>query len=1565
MDFAFLMDPERKLLSIGYRPETSQLDESCYDLLASEARLASLFAIAKGDLPNEHWFRLGRPIAAVGMRGTLLSWSGSMFEYLMPPLVMRESLGGILNSSSEGAVAQQIAQGRLRGVPWGVSESAFNGRDRDMNYQYYAFGTPLLALKRSSTDDLVVAPYASALASQIRPRDAVRNLDRLAKIGALGRHGFFDAVDFTPARLPEGTNHAVVRTVMAHHQGMSIVAIANAVLEGIHRDRFHSDPVIEAAELLLQEKAPREIVPVTRPPEGRIHAGRDVLPGLVAQTVVDEPAAANRAVALLSNGRYAKMVTATGAGYSRRSAHAVTRWRPDPTLERDGIFFFLRDVQSHHWWSATTAPRAAPGETARTTFSDHKAEFFKSAHGSETTLECIVASEGDGEGHRLTLRNLSSRPRSIEVTSYGEIVLDLPAADLGHPAFSKMFVKTAITGDMSAITAQRNARGAEPVLHMAHLLCGGGTDPQAETDRRAFLGRGRTIGTAAAFDAEARLGGEDGFTLDPVFALRRTLRIHPGKEVTLTFWTIVADTADALGTAMRHYADPATYDHESRLAWTRSQVQLRHLDSTLEEAAVFRAYAAALIYPGSGMAIQDRQIADAVPSQSAFWGFGISGDHPVMVLRVDTESDLLIVREALRMMLYFHQHGVLADLIVLNDRASSYTQDLQNTLVALCDGFVQSEPRHVFVLRRDQMPERDLHGVLAAARIVLHSQNGKLSEQLARLTPATAAPFARLRLAPPVPKPHSAPDFPPEELRHFNGYGGFSEDGREYVTRLRHGEATPHPWINVLSQDGFGGHISAEGAGFTWAVNSRDYQITPWSNDPVENRAVEGIVLRDRNGGRLATPFAALSTDAGAIYEARHGQGYSRFRARTDALELDAVQVLLASGPAKLTRLRITNRGAARVDLDCLGYAELVLGNNRGQTAPMIRAAASGTALIARNAWSVEFPGRATALACNRAVSGVQSSRKAVFGAGDLSHPDALASWPAIAGTGGDPCAALLVSLSIEAGETAELVFALADAPESDLQGLLDRALADGAVEASLAATKANWDDFLGTLQVTTPDPKLDLMVNTWLPYQSLACRVKARTAFYQASGAFGFRDQLQDTAALILHDPALCRAQILNAAARQFPEGDVQHWWLPATGAGVRTMISDDVIWLGHITERYVRMTGDTSLLNEPVTFLNGPLLEDGQHDAFFTPEVAGRASLYEHCAMALDLAVSRTGAHGLPLILGGDWNDGMNRVGEGGQGESVWLAWFLAATLNSFAPIAEARGDHIRAGRWHAHRAALSVAVDEAGWDGAWYRRGFFDDGTPLGSASQSECQIDSIAQSWAAISGAGREDRIDAALDVALSHLRDGDAGILRLFTPPFEKHAQNPGYIKAYPPGVRENGGQYTHAAAWMIYALGRRGRGNDAHELFDLLSPITHSETRDRAEIYRVEPYVVAADIYGAGAKAGRGGWTWYTGSAGWMYRAAVEGILGITLEDGGKLRIEPTIPVGWPGFSARYRRSGKTYVIEVVRAEGEVTVTVDGKTVAVGEAFDLRVGSLYEEEAKATARLSPSLRRPT
>ncbi|CAM5401201.1 cyclic beta-1,2-glucan synthetase [Aquamicrobium terrae] len=1557
MDFSFLMRQERKLLSIGYRAEEHQLDEACYDLLASEARLTSLFAIAKGDLPTEHWFKLGRPIVEIGFRGALMSWSGSMFEYLMPPLVMKEPQGSLLNQTSKLIIKRQIQYGREKNVPWGISEAAYNARDREMNYQYTNFGVPGLGLKRGLGQNTVIAPYATILAAQFTPREAVENLKRLNEIGALGRHGYYDAVDFTPQRVPEGARCAVVQNYFAHHSGMSIAAIADAVFEGRMRDRFHSDPVIESAELLLQEKAPREIPADTVRTEAEERSSKDDTEVQSPDTrVILDPAWALRATNLMSNGRYSVMVTATGSGYSRCGDIAVNRWQPDPTEDRLGSYIFLRDVETGDWWSATVEPKSVPNEIAQTLFSDDKASFIKTVGTLRSEVECIVVSEGNGEGRRVTLYNNGPADRHIEVTSFTELVLGSEAADNAHPAFSKMFVETEIGPQNGAIYATRRKREAgDPDIAAVHFV----TDPsaqsrdtEAETDRRAFIGRGRTIADAAAFDGGARLGGHSGFTLDPVAALRRRVRVPANKKISLTFWTMVGSNRAELEEAVSRLDHAESFARQAMLAWTRSQVQNRHLGLSLTDAANVQKLARYLIYPDPFLRVPSDVIASGLGKQSSLWPTSISGDYPIFAVRIGDIADIEIVAQALRFQEYMRARGMMADLVIVNEQASSYVQDLQQAIEALCEnarlrGTELGPRQHIFAVRRDLMDEPTYKTLLASARVVLHTRNGTVFDQVERAESAAllardaAHPGGALLLRENSARGQATasamqtlPDGG-EGLSHWNGFGGFEGDGRHYVTRLAGDRVTPQPWINVIANSAFGFHVSAEGAAFTWSRNSRDYQITPWSNDPVSDRPGEGIYIHDLDTGAAFSPLAATVRDPAMVYETWHGQGFSTFRTRRGALSMDLTYVVDPADPVRIARLRIQNSGGAAVRLRIYAYAEWVLGSHRSRTAATVvssRDAATG-ALFAQNPYGLDFGERVAFLASDREPDSFTADRMEFLGRHGTSRaPQAVLSGAALSGrieAGDDPCAALARDVEIPAGGDVTLLWILGDAGSAQEASALIQAHRGKDFDQRLADNERDWRGFLDTLQVETPDNALNVMVNHWLPYQALACRIRARSAFYQASGAFGFRDQLQDTLALLGHDPALARAQILNAAARQFPEGDVQHWWLPRTGAGVRTMISDDVVWLAHATARYVSVTGDKSILKEKLPFIDGQALAEGEHDAFFTPEPSKKtASLYDHCARALDLAIKRSSPAGLPLILGGDWNDGMNRVGEKGKGESVWLGWFLLRTLADFGAVARAEGDAKRAQAWEKHASALKQALEATAWDGEWYRRGSYDDGTALGSHNSAECKIDSIAQSWSVLSGEGDPVRSRTAMEKAVEMLVDDDARIVKLFTPPFSKTDKDPGYIKSYPPGVRENGGQYTHAATWFVIALAEMGWTDEAYRCLSMLNPVTHAADEATAEHYRVEPYVVAADIYAGEGKNGRGGWTWYTGSAGWLYRAAVEGILGIE-RHGKRIEINPRLPSNWDGYTARLRLAGAECDIRVVRARNIKTASLE------------------------------------
>ncbi|CDX24820.1 Protein ndvB [Mesorhizobium sp. ORS 3324] len=1559
MDFSFLMRQERKLLSIGYRVEEHQLDESCYDLLASEARLTSLFAIAKGDLPTEHWFRLGRPIVEIGFKGALMSWSGSMFEYLMPPLVMKEAQGSILNQTSKLIIKRQIQYARSKNVPWGISEAAYNARDRELTYQYTNFGVPGLGLKRGLGQNTVIAPYATILAAQFNPREAVQNLMRLRSIGALGRHGFYDAVDFTPQRVPEGADHAVVQNYMAHHSGMSIAAVADAIFEGRLRERFHSDPVIESAELLLQEKAPRDIPTATVRTEADERAKDETETESPDTRIILDPMKALRATSVMSNGRYSVMVTATGSGYSRFGELAVTRWQPDPSEDRLGSYLFLRDTVTGDWWSATAEPKRAEGERVQTLFADDKASFTKSVGSLRSEVECIVISEGNGEGRRITLYNDGATDRFIEVTSFAELVLGNEASDNAHPAFSKMFVETEIAPNNGAIFATRRKREKnEPDLTVVHFVtdpAGPSRDAEAETDRRAFIGRGRTIADAVAFDPGVRLSGSQGFTLDPVAALRRQVRVPANKKISLTFWTVVGANRGELDEAIGRLDHQESFARQAMLAWTRSQVQTRHLGLSLTDAANVQKLARYLIYPDPFLRLPADSIASGLGRQSSLWPTSISGDFPIFLVRIGDVADLEIVAQALRFQEYMRARGMMIDFVVVNEQASSYVQDLQRAVETLCEnsrlrGRELGPRQHIFAVRRDLMDEPTYKTLLSVARVALHTRNGTIFDQLERAE--TAALQARdalqqaeggtlrepsLPAMAPSPAIQGSADMAADGtgLSLWNGFGGFDGDGRHYVTRLTGRRVTPQPWINVISNASFGFHVSAEGAGFTWSRNSRDYQLTPWSNDPVSNRPGEGFYIYDHLSAKAFSPLAAVVRDPSMTYETWHGQGFSTFRSKRGSLAMDLTQVVDPVDPVKITRLRIQNAGSVPARLRVYAYAEWVLGGHRSRTAATIvpsRDAATG-AMLAQNPYGLDFGERVAFLAATAPVHSVTADRGEFIGRhGTTEYPQAVLGGLGLSGrveAGDDPCAVIASDIDIPAGGDVTLFWLLGDAATAMEASILVQTHRGKDFDQRLADNERVWRSFLDTIQVETPDKALDAMVNHWLPYQSLACRIRARSAFYQASGAFGFRDQLQDTLALLAHDPKLARDQILNAARRQFPEGDVQHWWLPRTDAGVRTMISDDVVWLAHATARYIEVTGDAAILKEQIPFIDGQQLGEGEHDAFFTPEITkATAPLYEHCARALDLAIKRSSPAGLPLILGGDWNDGMNRVGEGGKGESVWLGWFLLKTLGDFASLAKGQGDAKRAQAWTKHADLLKRALESAAWDGQWYRRGSFDDGTPLGSKSSDECKIDSIAQSWSVLSGEGDPARSTTAMEQATKMLVDDELKIVKLFTPPFSKSEKDPGYIKSYPPGVRENGGQYTHAATWFVIALAEMGRTDEAYRCFSMLNPVNHASDEAAAEHYRVEPYVVAADIYAGDGKGGRGGWTWYTGSAGWLYRAAVEGILGIERR-GKQITFKPKLPSHWDGYAATLKMFDGEIKVRVIRDKKTKSISVE------------------------------------
>jgi len=1552
MDFEFLLDPSRKIFSIGYRVADGTLDPSCYDLLASEARLASFVAIAKGDVSPRHWFRLGRALTPVGRGAALFSWSGSMFEYLMPLLVMQQPAHSLLDLTCRLVVGYQIRFGADRKVPWGVSESAYNVRDVQLTYQYSDFGVPGLGFKRGLGEDVVVAPYATALAAMVDPSAAVKNFDRLAETGARGAYGFYEALDYTPSRLPEGDRVAVVRAYMSHHQGMTIVALGNVVHDGVTRRRFHAHPLVQAAELLLQERTPRAVA-VARPraEEVRVTAlVRDLVPPTLRR--FESPHDITPRTHLLSNGRYTVMVTAAGGGFSRWGNLAVTRWREDATRDDWGSFIFLRDEETGEVWSAGFQPSGTEADTYDVVYSEDRAKIMQRHRSLSTTLEIVVSPEDDAELRRLTVTNLEDRDREIDVTSYAEIVLAPQGADEAHPAFSNLFVETEFVPELGTLLASRRPRSAdEPRVWLAHLIAleGETLDTlQYESDRARFLGRGRGIRAPRSVVDGKPLSNTAGTVLDPIVSLRQRVAIPGRGTAHLVFATLVAHSRAEVLAAAEKYRQRETFERESSLAWTQAQVQLHHLRITQDEAHLFQRLANRLLYVDPTLRAAPQELAKNRDGQRGLWAHGISGDLPIALVRIETEEEREVARQLLRAHEYWYRKGIAADLVILNAQGTSYAPGLQESLEAMVRTIQPAagredhpQPGGVFVLRTDLVPATEQTLLHAAARVVILARRGSLSEQVVRLGRSRPGPVARQLGAPPESTETVSP--PALDLEFFNGLGGFTRDGREYVTALGKGQWTPAPWINVVANPDFGFQTSESGSGFTWSVNSRENKLTPWSNDPISDPPGETFYVRDEDSGLVWGPTMLPIREDTRPYVIRHGQGYSRFEHTSHGITLDLLQFVPPRDPVKISRLILENRSDRTRRLSITAYVEWVLGVARGGSAPFVVTEIDPVtgAVFARNAWNGEFAGRVAFADLGGRQTACTGDRLEFLGRNAcLEHPVSLERGRELSGRTGaglDPCAALQAKVELEPGERTEIVFMLGQEESRDNARSLVERCRTMDCDAALLEVQEGWDRVLGAVQVETPEPSMDLLLNRWLLYQTLSCRVWSRSAFYQSGGAYGFRDQLQDVLALAVARPDVVREHLLRAAARQFPEGDVQHWWHPPTGRGVRTRVSDDRLWLPYAVVRYLLVTEDWAVLDEEVPWLEGPALEEGQQEAYFEPRQSEeRATLYEHCARALDCSLE-VGSHGLPLIGAGDWNDGMNRVGHDGRGESVWLGWFLLVNLKGFAGIADLRGEEERAAQWRSSAASLQASLEEEAWDGEWYRRAFFDDGTPLGSAENDECQIDSIPQSWAVISGAGDSERARQAMESVEQKLLRRDDRLMLLLSPPFDQTIRDPGYVKGYLPGVRENGGQYTHGAIWSAVALAMLGEGDKAVDLFKLLSPIHHATDPANLDVYKVEPYAVVADVYSEPPHVGRGGWSWYTGAAGWLYRLGLEWILGFQ-KRGSTLRIDPCIPKEWQRFEIAYRHGDTLYRITVENPKGICRgvsrVTLDGTLLA-------------------------------
>ncbi|MCX7841464.1 MAG: glycosyl transferase [Clostridia bacterium] len=1520
---------KKHLFSIGFNIEENRLTNSFYDLLASEARQTSYIAIARGEVPPKHWFKMGRALTVVDYYKGLVSWTGTMFEYLMPLLIMKSFRNTLLDETYSFVIRSQKKYGKVRKIPWGASESGFYSMDVNLDYQYKAIGVPWLGLKRGLIEDAVAAPYATFLALMVDPEAAMENIRLLRSEGLEGPYGFYEAADYTRERLPFGMSRAIVKSFMAHHQGMTFLALNNALNDNIMQRRFHADPVVKAAELLLQEKVPTNLL-FTKETKEKVMPFKDVVykeKGPSRRFRAVDPVIPRAHI--LSNGSYSILITDRGTGYSRSKTAAVTRWREDSTLDHYGMFFYLKNMETGDVWSSAYAPLFKTPEKYEVCFTADKARFRRKDGDIETETEITVASGFNAEIRRLTLRNRAQTSYTIEITSYFEVVMAPQAADVSHPAFSNLFVKTEFMPDKNCIIANRKPRSeTDKSFWLASTVVVEGErtgDLQYETDRMQFIGRGNNVAEPAAITRGKPLTNSTGPVLDPVVCFRLRVRIESGKTARVSFITVAAENYDAVLEVIEKLSAPEPVEGTFKLAFTRSQVENRYLNIKAGDLELYQDMISHILFISPLKRSYMEHIAKNIKGQSALWAYGISGDIPIVLLTLRKTDETDILYELLKAHEYWRLKDLRVDLVILNDEENSYNQPLHSLLTEIIAFShardLLNKSGGVFILNMNNIPQEDIALLHAAARLILKGDKGSLADQV-KLEHQHKLPESNVLSR--VSRKYTNLPLRDLELHYFNELGGFTKDGREYVIKLDKGLNTPVPWSNVVANPHFGFLVTESGSGYTWCENSRENKLTPWSNDPVSDTPGEVIYLSDCQTGEKWT-ITPLPIREEEPYIIRHGFGYSCFEHNSHGLGQELIQFVPLKDTVKISILRVRNSSEFKRNLTITYYIRPVMGVSDQSTSMHIRTfIGNGGVLLAENPYNEEFAGRVMFVGSSEKIHSLTGDRKEFFGNGGLSSPEALSRerLSGNAGAGYDPCAAIQIRIDLEAGEEREAVLLLGEALNlKHVNGLVKDYGTTGKAKAALKEAREFWQGKLGIVNASTPDLSMDLLLNGWLIYQVISCRIWARSAFYQSGGAFGFRDQLQDSLAVAVIWPEICRRQLLLHASHQYQEGDVQHWWHEPANKGTRTRFSDDLLWLVFVTVEYLEITGDHGILDEIVPFLTENPLKDFEDERYGIPQVSSDSgTLYEHCIRAIDRSL-KFGAHGIPLMGSGDWNDGMSTVGNRGSGESVWLGWFICRILDRFEPIARSRGDEERAARYADIAKATAANIEKNAWDGSWYRRAYFDNGTPLGSMQNSECKIDAIAQAWAVISGAGDPKRAVQAMNSAEDYLVQRDEGLIKLLTPPFDEGDLEPGYIKGYVPGVRENGGQYTHAAAWVIIANALLGEGDKAWEFFELINPINHSRTHIEYSRYKVEPYVMAADVYAAHPHVGRGGWTWYTGSAGWMYKAGIEYILGFK-KVGETIVMNPCIPKKWTEYEIQYRYKDTVYEIRVRNPEG-------------------------------------------
>ncbi len=1553
-DFSVLYDEEKMLLSIGFNIEENKLTDTYYDLLASEARQASFVAIAKRDIPEKHWTSLSRTLTEMNNYKGLISWSGTAFEYLMPHINIAKYPGSLIDESCKFMIKSQQEYTNKLGIPWGISEAAFNMKDLNNNYQYKAFGIPWLGLKRGLADEMVVSTYGSMLAINDYPREVLANIKKLEAQEMLGKYGFYESIDYTPERLNKTSKNVPVKTYMAHHQGLILLSINNLFNDNILQKRFMSNPEIKAIDVLLQERMPENML-ITKEKKEKIekikYTGYDNYEENVYTKINENLVPAN----VISNENYSVIMNAKGEGYSTYKNITINRFK-ETNDKKGGIYFYIKNIRTKKIWKANVDGFTNKPDRYSISFAPDRNKLIRNDENIETILDIVVAQSTGTEIRKITLKNNSNIEETIEISSIFEPILSTKEQDYSHRAFNNLGLAYEYIEDKEAILIKRNKRENEEEIYVGTYFY---TEAENTVGEVEYEVNGNTVDKYV--ENSIPFSKKMTRQVEPVIAFRRTIKIPKNEKVCLNFVITASENKDEVLENLEYYLNEENINREYELSRVRVEEEAKYLRVNSDNLKDYQRMLPYIIFQNPMKRLYTNKLSTNKHSQEEFWKYGISGDLPIVLLRIKNIDNISVIREILKAYEFFRTRNIKFDLIILDEEKNSYEKYLREAIFKEVANTQLSYLLNSGIFIIDD--KEDLELFLLRANFIIEANKGSIKNVLNELEEDFS--YSIKNIAGDKKENIIKPEFENinnyfniKNLKYYNEYGGFSEDGKEYRIKQNINNPIPTVWSHVMANEKFGTLVTNNMGGFTWSKNSRLNRITAWSNNGITDEPSEIIYIKDKDLSESWSIGKNPKPDENE-YSVIYGFGYAKYYHSSCGITQEVEVFVPTKDSVKVNILNLKNTTQDKKNLSLVYYIKPVLGEDEIKSNGYINLEFNKNAnLISAENLYGNGVGKIVFVSCSEPINSYTGNKISFIGNGNIGTPEGLEkiSLTNENSLGNNSCIAIQIDVTISPYENKEISLIIGEEEKSlEVQDVAYKYSDIKKCKKELLEVKEYWKQKISNIQVKTPSESMDIMLNGWLLYQTIACRLWGKSAFYQSGGAIGFRDQLQDTLGLKYIEPEITRKQILKQCAHQFIEGDVEHWWHEESCRGIRTRFSDDLLWLPYAVAEYVKATSDLGILKEEVEYINGNLLKEGEneiYDIHLPSDI--KESVFKHCIRAIEKSLN-FGENGLPKIGSGDWNDGFSKVGIQGKGESVWLGFFLYTILDRFIELMKNMQDEDvkdKIQKYEETKQELKKALNTAGWDGRWYKRAFMDDGNVLGTIENEECRIDSIAQSWSVISNAGDNDKKYISMESLENHLVDKETGIIKLLDPPFEKSNLEPGYIKMYLPGVRENGGQYTHAAVWAIIAETLLGFGNKAYEYYRMINPIEHAKTKDEANKYKVEPYVIAADIYGGTDLLGRGGWTWYTGSSSWYYRAGIEYILGLKIEEG-KLKIEPCIPSDWKEYSIQYKYKKTLYNIKVKNLNGKNTgvekIFVNGK-----EEKEIKLvgnGEIYEIEA--------------